>query len=104
MNVSKLILPNMTLEPVSPENGTKFTETELDLLVGPARQVIPVAGAATPSFHLEEKPRVFYKREDYCVVVDANYLGEMNSLAWVLTNQDEPQICGTVLLTPKDSI
>ena len=43
MNTSKLIQPDLEVENIQPENGVKFTEAELDRLIGFPRITIPLA-------------------------------------------------------------
>ena len=103
MNTTKRIQPNLTIENITPENGVKFTDAELDQLVGPDRITVPVAEENGEFFILDVKDEKF-RSDEYVVIADDNYIGESNALAAVLTNQEQPEITGTILLAHKSHL
>lgn len=102
MNTTKRIQPNLTIEDIAPENGVKFTDAELDQLVGPDRITVAVAEKNGEFFVFENGTK--YRADEYVVIADANYIGESNALAAVLTNQERPEITGTILLALKSQL
>ena len=108
MKNSYTLYPNLTHEEITPENG-KFTEAELEAIVGPSRRVLPVemechvpSGASGKFTMDDDGDSEELNQSDYLVIADINELGEQNALASVLASKDE--IYGTVILALKEHL
>jgi len=109
MKKSYIVYPNLAEEEFVPENGQKFTETELAAIVGPARRVFEVDfGCLVPSgaegkFTLtEDEDAEELNQADYVLIADANQLGERNCTAVVFASYDH--IYGTAILALKEHL
>lgn len=105
MNTSKLIQPDLEVENIQPENGVKFTEAELDRLIGFPRITIPLAVEEDTFCVNDNDEGDQLKTSDYVVIANSNTAGDdVNALVMVLTNKADPSIKGDALLALKGQI
>jgi len=105
MNTSKLLLATLEVENIQPENSVKFTEAELDRLIGFPRMTVPLAVEEETFCVNDEDEGDQLKTSDYIVIANSNTAGnDVNALVMVLTNMANPSVKGNALLALKSQI